>query len=402
MPTNRSMLNVRRLRPILAALSVAAALTSFPPAALAGSEGEGTATALDGNGVWIWYVSASGGTASNIARMASDHGISTVLVKSSDADDYWSQFSRELVDGLHGEGIQVCAWQFVYGSVPREEARMGARAVRKGADCLVIDAEGHYEGRYAAADRYIRKLRARIGHDYPLALASFPYVDFHPAFPYSVFLGRGGAQLNVPQMYWRAIGVSVRTIYSHAYRWNRPYDRPIYPLGQTYQDPPRRQIVLFRRLATEYGAGGVSWWSWQETGGREWDWVGMPLTGGVSGFEPDQSYARLRVGSAGDLVVHAQARLRAARHDVQVDGQYGAGTARAVSLFQVEHALRATGNIGTRTWRELVEYQPVRVRWSQRASAARIAGRALGRPSGPDSASLPAVRDEIPPPSERR
>ena len=45
----------------------------------------------------------------------------------------------------------------------RAEAKRGAQAVRKGADCLVIDAESPYEGRYAAADKYINKLRSRIG-----------------------------------------------------------------------------------------------------------------------------------------------------------------------------------------------------------------------------------------------
>ena len=43
---------------------------------------------------------------------------------------------------------------------------------------------------------YIDKLRGRIGRSFPTALASFPYVDYHPAFPYSVFLGPGGARFN--------------------------------------------------------------------------------------------------------------------------------------------------------------------------------------------------------------
>jgi hypothetical protein len=45
----------------------------------------------------------------------------------------------------------------------------------------------------------------KVGDAYPLALSSFPYVDYHPAFPYSVFLGQGGAQSNVPQLYWYAM-----------------------------------------------------------------------------------------------------------------------------------------------------------------------------------------------------
>ena len=36
--------------------------------------------------------------------------------------------------------------------------------------------------------------RQAIGPEYPLGLTSFPYVDYHPRVPYSIFLGPGGAQ----------------------------------------------------------------------------------------------------------------------------------------------------------------------------------------------------------------
>ena len=52
-------------------------------------------------------------------------------------------------------------------------------------------------------------LRRLIGVDYPVGLTSFPYVDYHPRFPYSVFLGPGAAQVNMQQIYWRALGDSV-------------------------------------------------------------------------------------------------------------------------------------------------------------------------------------------------
>ncbi len=72
----------------------------------------------------------------------------------------------------------------------------------------MIDAESSYEGRYAAADAYVDKLRRAIGRRFPTALTSFPYVDYHPALPYSVFLGPGGARYNLPQLYWHTIGVT--------------------------------------------------------------------------------------------------------------------------------------------------------------------------------------------------
>ena len=107
-----------------------------------------------GDGMWIWYVSqSSGGDLARIARKAHRRGIETVYIKSSDGSSSWSQFTRGLVSYLHSRNLRVCGWQFVYGIHPGAEARRGAEAVRKGADCLVIDAESTYEGRYARGRR---------------------------------------------------------------------------------------------------------------------------------------------------------------------------------------------------------------------------------------------------------
>ena len=92
-------------------------------------------------------------------------------------------------------------------------------------------------------------LRARIGPDFPLGLSSFPYVDFHPAFPYSVFLGPGGAQYNLPQVYWKTIGDRVDESFVHTYVFNRAYGRAILPTGQTYLNPKAGQVRRFRQLA---------------------------------------------------------------------------------------------------------------------------------------------------------
>src|SRR5204862_105841 len=175
------------------------------------------------------------------------------------------QFSPQLVAELHANGLRACAWQYVYGAGAAGEANLGARAVANGADCLVIDAEAEYEGHYSAAQTYIAELRARIGPSYPLALASFPYVSYHPSLPYSVFLGPGGAQYNAPQMYWKAIGTSVDTVYANTYIANRIYGRPIFPLGQTYGAATPSDILRFRREVVIYGATGTSRWDWQET-----------------------------------------------------------------------------------------------------------------------------------------
>jgi hypothetical protein len=404
-------LGSKRSRRLAVACAVASMLAlgaaAAPPAGADSPPGSGTAnaSAFDAQGMWIWYVDrSSGGTAAGIIARAKRSHVGTVYVKAGDGVGGWRQFTKSLVSSLHAGGLKVCAWQFVYGGAPYKEANVAAAAVAKGADCLIIDAEGQYEGRYASADRFIRKLRSQIGPNFPVSLAAFPYVDYHPAFPYSVFLGPEGAQFNQPQMYWRTIGTSVGQVYAHTYLFNRVFQRPIYPIGQTYENPPRRQLKRFRRYGINYGASGVSWWSWQETSGREWGVLGRRV-GKISGFQPSSDLPMLKRRSKGDLVVWAQEHLIAAGHDLGVDGIFKGQTYDAVVAFQQEKGLLADGVIGTDTWRALLDYTPIRVAWGsdvygRLSRAGKTLPRSLAaRPGGADaprSASLPG-RNEIDP-----
>ena len=180
-------------------------------------------SAFDGEGMWIWYLSASDGdNLAAIAAQAKQAGISTLFIKSGDGTNFWSQFSPTLVQALHALGLRVCGWQYVYGADPAGEAAVGAQAVADGADCLVIDA-----GNYYGAQTYLNALRAAIGPSYPLGFTSFPYVNYHESEPYSVFLGPNGAQFNLPQIYWKDIGTSPDAAYTQTYLENRIYGRPI-------------------------------------------------------------------------------------------------------------------------------------------------------------------------------
>ena len=396
---------------LLAILSVLA-IAFVPSAASAETGGAGEvaeppvepatgATPFDRQGMWIWYVDRSdGGSIPQIVARAKRYGIGTLYIKAGDGGSVWSQFTSSLVEALHQGGLDVCAWQFVYGDNPVAEAKVGAAAVRHGADCLVIDAEGDYEGKYASADRYIRGLRARIGESFPLSLAGFPYVDYHPAFPYSVFFGPGGATYNQPQMYWKAIETSVRAVYEHTYLFNRLWNHPVYPLGQTYGGAGRRSIQLFRRFAVSYDGLQPSWWDWQETTTAGWQGLGATIPGPVTGYRPIVSHPLLKRGSRGDLVVWAQEHLRAAGENVPVTGIFGKLTRSAVRDFQTNAGLPADGTIGTVTWQALLRYEPIRWLWGGRRPKRNRAGATTSRaipPSRPLSASLPPKGYEIPP-----
>jgi hypothetical protein len=394
----------RRLRSATCALvALVAAVWSAAPAVQAAAL-HTKGNPLVRRSMWIWELgNSAGGNVSQLITSAHRYGVGTLIVKSSDGTSFWSsQFTPSLVSELHAGGLRVCAWQYVYGNHPITEAYEGAQAVRDGADCLIIDAESEYQGKYVAAQSYIRRLRALIGYRYLLALAGFPYIDYHPAFPYSVFLGPGGAQVNVPQMYWRDIGTTTDSVFAHTYAYNRIYQRPIFPLGQLYGSPPAHQIIRFRQLSRAYGGGGVSWWDWQVGTPQTWRALSRPA-GALAGYATYAELGSISRGATGDLVVWAQEHLISAGYALGVDGGFGAQTQQAVEAFQTAHGLSPDGVIGTATWDALLQYRIARITWSTRHGTRQDTTMhpALARAGAaqvamvPKSARRPAKRDEI-------
>jgi hypothetical protein len=318
------------------------------------------------DGMWIWQLpKSSGGDVAAIAAQAHAAGVETVFVKSSDGDTAWPQFNPALVAALHQQGLRACAWQFVYGADPAGEAAQGASAVAAGADCLVIDAESAYQGRYAQAQQYIGALRAAVGPAYPLGLTSFPYVDYHPRLPYSVFLAPGAAQANLPQVYWKAIGGTVDAVSARTWAHNRIYGVPVAPLGQTYQAPGPDEIQRFRQVWASYGAGGLSWWSWQATGASTWATLAAPPPAPVP--LPDPGWPALARGSKGDQVIWLQQHLASFSPGTPIDGALGTSTAQALAGFQAARGLPATGETDPATWQAVLALPLTPVDWTARA-----------------------------------
>jgi len=316
-----------------------------------------------GNGMWIWELAQSdGGDPAAIAARARAAGIATVFVKSSDGPaQRWAQFNPGLVAELHAYGLRVCAWQYVYGTNPLGEASLGADAVADGADCLVIDAESEYEDRYVAAQLYVQALRASLGPDYPLGFTSFPYVDYHSKVPYSVFLGPGGAQANLPQVYWKAIGGGVDAVSARTLAHNRIYGAAIAPLGQTYGSPSPADVARFRALWSGYGSAGTSWWSWQATGPEGWAALAAPV---APLPPPDPGWPALARGGKGDQVVWLQQHLGSFDPAVLPTAVFDPATDLAVRNLQISRGLPVTGTTDALTWQAALSLPLRPVDWT--------------------------------------
>ncbi len=320
---------------------------------------------MRGDGMWIWQLPQSNrGDLDVIAARARAAGMRTVYVKGSDAGNVWTQFTPKLVGDLHARGLRVCAWQFVYGANPLAEAAAAVQNVAAGADCLIVDAETAYEGRYAAAQRYIEALRARIGPAYPLGLTSFPYVDYHPTFPYSVFLAPGAAQANLPQVYWKDIGGTVDAVSAKTVAQNRVYGAPIAPLGQAYGAVPVADMQRFRAIWAGYGAAGLSWWSWQAASAAMWAALTAPAPAPVVPADP--GWPALDKGSRGDQVLWLQQHLASfdASVEVTAGGRFTAATDAVLRAFQTARGLPATGVTDAATWLAVLALPVRTVDWT--------------------------------------
>jgi hypothetical protein len=321
------------------------------------------AKAFAGDGMWIWQMSqVEGGNVDQLVARAKANGVEAVYVKGSDATKPFSQLTPELVQQLKAAGLRVCAWQYVYGTNPAGEAAVAAQNIKTGVDCFIIDAETEYEGRYSQAQTYMKALRAAVGPDFPIALSSFPYVDYHPTFPYSVFLGAGNAQANLPQMYWKAIGTTPDRNFEKTYASNLPYGRPILPTGQLYEAPSAVDVQRFRALAQGYGAEGVNWWSWQHATAGDWTAaLGQPAPAPAA---VTPAWITLGRGSRGDLVVRVQELLRGGGATLEASGNFGPLTEAAVRGLQEKRGLPVTGVVDDATWRELSTFTARPTDWA--------------------------------------
>lgn len=307
-----------------------------------------------GNGMWIWNIpNTERGDPVAIGARARTADLSYVVVKAAHGTTRWSGFTPDFIATLHAQGLQVCGYQRVQTAAPTAQAKVFAAQVKLGADCAVIDAESELEGRYNAAKVYMKALRTGLGTSFPIAFTSFPWIGYHPTMPYSVFLGPGGAQVNMPQIYWKDIGVSVGTAFANTYPANRVYGRPIRPIGQLYMKPSTAEIQRFRSFAGLYGSTGYSWWDWEEAAPSAW--TALYKTAVVPAKAKVVVPPTLKTGSSGDLVLWARARLKALGTPVSTTkATFDAALGTGVVAYQAARGLPQTGMVDPATWTRLV------------------------------------------------
>ncbi|HXB16952.1 MAG TPA: peptidoglycan-binding domain-containing protein [Solirubrobacteraceae bacterium] len=309
--------------------------------------------------LWI----AHAGEPAAIAAQARPAGVRTLLVKAADGTTPDPQFTPALVSALRASGLSVCAWTFAYGTDPAGEAAAAVAAVRAGAQCLVVDAEGQYDSRYGQAQLFVRSLRGALGRAFPIALAGQAETLQHPKFPYSVFLGPGAFQLDMPQAYWHDLGLTPGAAVSVAIGENALYGRPIVPVGQLYGGVGAAEVGQFATFAAEHGSPGASFF---DLDSAEPALLAAVVPHVAPAIRLAARPATVRPGADGDEVLWAQELLNGAGAHLPAGGFFGAQTGRALVRFQAHHRLARTGVLDAPTWRALLRVRPRVPSWAKR------------------------------------
>lgn len=233
--------------------------------------------AFSGRGMWIWrMVQAEDGQLQRIIEKAKLAGLDWVAIKAANGTSHWVQFNSEVIRKIQEVGIKVFGWVYAYGNNPQNEAEVAKGVLRLGCDGLIIDAEKEYEGKPAAAERYLSLIRAANPNAF-IAYSSFPIISKHFSFPFAEF-GRY-CDVSLPQCYWRMMGYTPESMMERVWQeWDRWAESmkdsgqersviPVLPVGQGF-NVETEEIRRFVEASKAYS--GISLWEWSQISQDGW------------------------------------------------------------------------------------------------------------------------------------
>ncbi len=248
----------------------------------------------DGKGMFIWQPSqCEGGDPVSLARAARKAGFGHVLLKLADGPFPYPTGvdMRPFVDALKAVKIEVWGWGYAYGNNPIGEAKIAADRVNEfNLAGWVIDAEGEYKGKKAAAKVFMAELRRRLPYT-SIGLSSYRYPDLHPEFPWTEF--RAKCDFDMPQVYWeKAHNPAAQLAQSlkqfQAFKRKLPY----IPAGAAYKwngwTSTPADIAEFILGCEGLGLPAYAFWSWQHAHQIEGMWEA------ITGAAPVETW-RVRV-----------------------------------------------------------------------------------------------------------
>lgn len=225
---------------------------------------------MQGKGFWLEDISScEGGDPHAILRAAQAADLRHVLVKIADGLQPVEVETglAALVSMLQREGVAVWGWHVLYGDDPDGEAQVAIRQCHAlGLDGYVIRAGAAYErlGKEKAAQRFLHDLR--LGLSIAVALSAYRFPNFHPRFPWAVFLKH--CDFHLPLVFWEAAHNAAWQLNESKRQCDAlPWARPYLAVGAAYRArsgwAPREQDVQeFLDAACVLRLAAVSFFEW--------------------------------------------------------------------------------------------------------------------------------------------
>ena len=256
-----------------------------------------------GTGDWIYVLSTAtehlGGNVESVTDVPSlmsfykSTGVNWVAIKAgTGAVDFPSaknpQFTKEVVEAAHAEGIKIFGYSRSDGKDVPGEIKLAIKINDLGADGFIIDAESEWEPHILGADKdgpaLAIELCQGIKKAYPnrfLGHAPLPVISLHSSFPYKEFGLYCDAVM--PQDYWKSLRHTPKKMVERMdYEWRKWQDsltgsdtnaiKPLVPLGHGWNLSQSQTVTELEILefvtalnndtnpVTPGGYKGVSYW----------------------------------------------------------------------------------------------------------------------------------------------
>lgn len=193
-----------------------------------------------------------------VAREAHDAGVHSLAVKCGDRGIRWRQY-RALAPHLDAYAIARPAWAYCTPASLDGDVDVAEAAKAAGAKAYIADMEREYVGYPAAARRFGRRLRTRLGADYPIYVTTFAGPVVEPTFPWPQVAH--WADGIIPQWYAAAYpNGSMQAQIDASYEAVRAYGRPVLPAGPLYGRATSADIETLVAAARRHRLPAVLWW----------------------------------------------------------------------------------------------------------------------------------------------
>ena len=315
-----------------------------------------------GKGMWLWQPQAvEGGNVAAIVAKAQAAGLTHLYVRVGSSIDGFNggPFLSALLPAAHAAHIRVFGWDFPYLANADADVARAYQAITFTApggdriDGFAADIELASEGvniSPATATVYTSHLRHWVGAGYPLiAVVPQPTPEVL-GYPYNEVAANFDAI--APMAYWlnREPGADVAAAISGL----QGLGKPILPVGQAYDGggeggppglPTPQDIQRFMAVADQYGAAGVSFWSWQHADQAIFDAIAA---------SPDFALPAAPAPMTPGQVRSWQVLLTSLGYSAPATGTWDAASTTAVRAYQRAAHLPPTGVVDGATARILL------------------------------------------------